>query len=338
MHFVKACKRYCVLPVFCLVISVTNLCKAQDSHFSLYETSPLFLNAANTGNFTGDWRITGNYRNQWWVIDDAIQTAAISLDRKFYLMNQNLGGGLLFLHDNTGSNGLMYNKLYASLAYNRMFNEHFISAGFQAGIVNASASDELTLPDGWNPGTGEFDPSDLLEKDKLFYLDINFGALWKKDINIFTPEVGIALAHINYPKYSFLGTHESLSMKTSIHAGLNTKLNDIYLKPLLYYNFHRTANNMLFGLNGGKKIRGNKAGVSALHGGVYVRNGITSNIDAIAVHAGASMGRIEMRINYDINISNLSSVTGSQGAFEISFIYRSISTVLNSYSIPCNRI
>jgi len=41
-------------------------------------------------------------------------------------------------------------------------------------------------------------------------------------------------------------------------------------------------------------------------------------------------------LSYDINVSGLSQST-NVSTFEISLIYKSISTVLNSYSIPCER-
>ena len=78
--------------------------------------------------------------------------------------------------------------------------------------------------------------------------------------------------------------------------------------------------------------------IKEVFGAVNLRNGITSNVDALSVQIGASVGRVDIGINYDINISGLSEVTGYRGAFEIAFIYKSISTILNSYSIPCDRL
>jgi len=80
-----------------------------------------------------------------------------------------------------------------------------------------------------------------------------------------------------------------------------------------------------------------KSSVKELMAGAYIRNGFLSNADAIAVLIGATIGRIDVALCYDITVSGLKTATNSNGAFEISVQYKSISTVLNSYSIPCER-
>ncbi|NJK86635.1 MAG: type IX secretion system membrane protein PorP/SprF [Bacteroidales bacterium] len=61
------------------------------------------------------------------------------------------------------------------------------------------------------------------------------------------------------------------------------------------------------------------------------------NSDAISFVGGVTINRIDILLGYDFNISGLKTALGNKGAFEISFVYRSISTVLNTYSIPCER-
>lgn len=327
------------LVVFLLLTLIRlNDLIGQEPHFTMFQHAPVFLNSANTGVFTGDWRLAGNYRSQWWVIDDAIRTATFSYDKKIYLLNHTLGGGVLVVHDQTGTNGLKYNKIYASGGYNTIYSNHFLSGGLQVGYVNASLSGDQTLPGDWDPQQGEFNSEVARSGEKLSYLDVNVGLLWKRNIKNFEPTAGLTFSHVNMPKQSFLATNERMAMRTAVHISVLTRFKDYYIDPVLYYSSQKSATDMIFGLNGGMYIKGNMAGIKSLHGGLFLRNGLTSNIDAFAVYAGATVGRIDVRINYDINISGLSVVTGNRGAFEISFIYKSISTVLNSYSIPCNRL
>lgn len=332
---------YAVLVVNLLTVFVKHA-MAQDQHFTMFNSSPLFLNPANTGHFIGDWRLAGNYRNQWSAIAEPFQTAAISYDQHFYLLNQEIGGGAMLMTDQTGSNGLNFFKFYGSLAYSTFLNNNFLSAGFQLGYVHGGYKGDQTSPSQWNPATGTFDPDlDNLESfsgNTLSYLDVNFGVLWKRNINIFEPEVGLSLIHLNYPKQSFYDTKEHLPLRIVLHGNVKTKLSDdIYILPSFLYTQHDKATESIIGSNFGLRLFGNKSAVKELIAGVYLKNGLTAEMDAISVTAGALVGRIEINICYDLNISGLSVVTNKRGAFEIAFVYKSISTVLNSYSIPCDR-
>ena len=53
---------------------------AQDPNFSQFFASPLTLNPALTGKFDGDFRVAGNYRNQWPAFNNAYTTSTLSLD------------------------------------------------------------------------------------------------------------------------------------------------------------------------------------------------------------------------------------------------------------------
>src|SRR4030042_3201253 len=141
------------LPV---LFSLTAV-RGQDIHFSLFNACPLYLNPANTGNFNGDWRLSGIYRNQWTALADPFSTAAAGFDKQFYLLNQNLSFGLAFISDESGSLSLFVNKLYGSLGYPRIIHHHEIHLGLQIGYVLKSLNyGSLTLPNQWDQETGGF--------------------------------------------------------------------------------------------------------------------------------------------------------------------------------------
>src|SRR3982751_3235683 len=54
--------------------------KAQDPHFSQFFASPLTLNPAFTGKFSGSWRLDANHRDQWPSIPKAYETTSASVD------------------------------------------------------------------------------------------------------------------------------------------------------------------------------------------------------------------------------------------------------------------
>src|SRR5204863_3995983 len=70
-------KTACILLTF---LSTSFFVKAQDPHFSQFFASPLTLNPAFTGKFSGSWRLAANHRDQWASIPKAYVTTSASFD------------------------------------------------------------------------------------------------------------------------------------------------------------------------------------------------------------------------------------------------------------------
>lgn len=317
--------------------------KAQDIHYSNFSASPLYLNPANTGNFVGDWRASGIYRNQWRAIGIPYQTSSVSFDKQFYLYGQNIAGGVFFINDESGKVGLNVNKLYVSGAYYKNVSNNDLRIGFQAGYVFKSFNyDEMTFPNQFDMGSGYYNNSlssyENNVGDRTAYLDINLGVLWRTKINILEPEIGFSIYHFNRPNESFVMENENLPMRNVMHAGLKIDVTEeFYLRPKGLYMSHLKANDLIFGSDVGYRIVGRKTNVREAFGGLYVRNGFGQSVNSLAVLAGVTVGRLDIGLTYDFNMASAKVMPTTQGALEISLVYKSISTVLNSYSIPCER-
>jgi type IX secretion system PorP/SprF family membrane protein len=328
-----ACIKLKIAFVFIFTVGIID---AQDIHFSLFNSAPLFINPANTGNFVGDWRASLNFRNQWGAIE-AFNTSMAGFDKKIYIKGQNLGVGGYIMNDQSGSNKLSFTKVYASIAYRTEINKNHLNGGIQLGFVHGAYGSNFSEPSDWDPYNGVFAPSDkALEKKN--YLDLNVGFSWKKSIRIFEPEAGISISHLNNPNNSFFEGKEKLSPRLLIHSKVKTKFGDLfYLSPAVMFTSQNGAKETMLGTNAGYNIMGNRSRVKELFAGVYFRNGMINNPDALSLVAGVLIYRVELAVCYDYNVSKLKIATNSRAAFEISILYRSISTVLNSYSIPCER-
>lgn len=308
---------------------------SQDVYLTQFNYSPLLLNSAQTGNFYGDWRAAINYRNQWSSTGTPYTTAVLSGDKQFSFFNQKIGLGALFISDQ--SEGINRNKLYASGSYFYKLNENRFSAGLQLGLVFNSPS--VGSWGVYNEGTGQHDlpnnePGTI---EKGIYPDINFGLSWQRSIGIFEPELGVALAHLNMPNQSFINSKEKIGITTTIHGSVKTNLNDqIYLFPTFMFASNNANLVSVIGTDVGYNLLGNRSSVKRIYLGGYIRNGISSDLSDFSVLLGTTVGRLDVALNYDVNITTLSS-TKHVSTFEISLIYKSISTVLNSYSIPCER-
>jgi type IX secretion system PorP/SprF family membrane protein len=329
---------YCVT-----LLSISGSAFSQDIHYSHFYASPLYLNPANTGNFIGDWRASGIYRNQWRAIGVPYQTSSISFDKRFFAYNQEIGAGLFFITDESGKIGLNVNKIYLSGSYYKDVNNNDFRIGLQMGYVFKSINlDEMTFPSQYDNSEGGYvnnlPNNELNLGDRTSYFDINLGATWRKKINIFEPEVGIAMYHINYPKESFIGGDVNLPARKVFHVKLKTDINNqIYAQPKMLWMGQRVANDVIVGSDVGYKILGNKSNVREVFGGIYYRNGFGQSVNSMAVIGGVTVGRLDITIGYDMNLASSSNMPTTNGAFEITLSYKSISTVLNSYSIPCER-
>src|SRR6187549_4151832 len=71
-------RKYLTAVIVCVILSNTSF--GQDPNFSQFFVSPLTLNPALTGKFNGDFRIAGNYRDQWPAISKAFITSTVSFD------------------------------------------------------------------------------------------------------------------------------------------------------------------------------------------------------------------------------------------------------------------
>src|ERR1700709_2056133 len=110
-----------------ILIAVSFSSKAQDPHFSQYFASPLTLNPAMAGYFKGDYRVSGNYRQQWWSVGAPFSTGTVSYDTK--LMQNKISKddvfavGIMGLYDQSLSGGFRSVNASATVAYHKALGQ-----------------------------------------------------------------------------------------------------------------------------------------------------------------------------------------------------------------------
>ncbi len=333
-------KRFLLLIVF--FISVSNAI-GQDIHFSQFYAAPLTLNPANTGNYTGDWRIMNSYRQQWKSIGTPFLTNAIAYDRQFYIYNENISGGIIFVSDKSGDAQLKVNKIFLSGAYHKALKGHVLHAGYQLGFVQKSFNtDALTFPDQYDNEIGKYNSqmptTEVLKSEQLTYLDMNAGLAWGKQFRGFSLEAGLALFHFNRPKESFFSNENNLVTRKILTAGGSVDITKrIFINPNLLLMGTTGATDYVVGANVGYRLLANKMKIKSVFAGILTRDGIDRNKDALAAVAGVNFKGLDIGVSYDYNISDLYVASGYLGGLEISIIYTSLSTVLQKVAIPCDR-
>lgn len=340
------------LLIISLVLSFFSLTlSAQDIHFTQFYASPLSLNPANTGNYTGDWRVMNNYRTQWRALQDPYNTISFGYDRPIYYFNEKFSAGVFFVNDKSGVAGLSINKLMISGAYHKEINKHVFHIGLQTGYVMKQYSMESVTfdsqfdnsiygtPGNYSLPSSVFNnslPNGENEDDNTSYMDLNLGLMWSKKIRNMHPNVGISFFHLNNPKEMFFEDGElksRLPVRKVIHGEIKIDLASFFVRPRVLYMGQKKATDAIFGTDLGYNLPLNSIKAETIYLGSYFRHGFSSKMDASIFVAGLGFKNFDIGISYDINVSDLNN----KGALEFSIIYRGASTLLNKISIPCDR-
>jgi len=301
---------------------------AQDPNFSQFFASPMTLNPAMTGKFSGDFRIAGNYRNQWPTINNAFTTYTVSAD--FGVLKNNIpeidqfGVGIMGFSDQSGNGILKNNYLGVSTAYHKGLDENGfnqIGVGFQGtfvnkrlDITNLKFEDQLTSL-GFTGVTSEVFSANQIS---LSYFDLNAGILFNGtsngDNNYYA---GVSMYHINRPKETFQGGQFFIPARVTFQAGGMLPVGE-YDGVHFSANHSRQANATNTVIGGAYMLNLNADNYSPtnLYVGSWFRFG-----DAIIPYVGLEFGEFRIGTTYDVNVSSLKPASNMRGGAEISLIY-----------------
>tara|TARA_B110000211_G_C14051117_1_gene541272 strand:- start:966 stop:1979 length:1014 start_codon:yes stop_codon:yes gene_type:complete len=331
--------------LFILLISSGGL-KAQDIHFTQWMFSPLNLNPGETGRFDGDYRIVGNFRSQWAAImEKQYKTFGVSYDRIFKVYNQEISAGITFANDRSSIGDLMQNKLQVSGGYSKNIKGNRFSGGIQLGLLHKGIDpNAYSYPVQWDTDKGEFSNSvgigngEIFSQTNDYMFDLNFGVGWGRQFgDKLYPEIGLAWFHVNTPEESFLGDHNDLTLRHVYNLKINYKLSDkIVIAPNALYMYQIKGQDLVLGALAKMKVQDHKTKIDQVFAGINYRDGFNRNYDAMNLIIGAKRQEWQVGISYDINVSDLSSVTHYRGAFELSVIYIAKSSEPSIFIVPCD--
>ena len=247
------------LVLFIAVLLVHGYSYAQDPHFSQFFASPLTINPANTGNFSGTLRAALNSRTQLPEFNNPYATKTLSLDapilKKYIKEDDKLSLGLLILSDQSGNKLLNDNNIAASVSYSKALDEnanHSIALGFQVNYsmyrfdpLKANFEDQLTAG-GFTGTSAEMILGNNFTKNTT---DVNAGILYTgstSDNNIFY--VGTSYYHFAKPTVGFITPTYFTNSRVNIHGGAYFSLSDAAsLHTSFQYQKQGQTNELLVG-------------------------------------------------------------------------------------------
>jgi type IX secretion system PorP/SprF family membrane protein len=320
-----------------------NYLQAQDLHFSQYFNAPLLVNPANTGfNPDYDYRVGGNYRNQWAnVINNPYKTMNLWGDARMFADRFEsgwIGVGGSILKDVAGTAGLSSTAGYLSVAYHQMLGySSLLSLGFSVGGVNKRVDqNKLTFDNQWN---GKFfdntiSPDETFLNNSIYYMDMQAGMNYayfasdKAYIN-----VGFSVAHLNRPTQTFFspGTSgQQLNYRYTAFVNGNFKVQDVWiLNPNIYVSKMQGATETVIGMNANRNLSG-EGGEQQLILGLYYRVH-----DAIIPMIGYQVSDLKFTFNYDVTTSALGAYNARQGAYEVSVVKSGLYSSRMGKGIKC---
>jgi type IX secretion system PorP/SprF family membrane protein len=332
------------LLVGCFLL-VQWVVQAQDQHFSQYYASPLTLNPALAGSFSGTYRLSLIYRDQWrnaLVNPYSTYSAAIDyrtpLRFKRQILKDYLGVGVLFYNDRVPEVGYYQSQINLAAAYHKSLNyrkNEFLTLGLQWGVNQRNIgfgslffNDQFNGTDGYSLGTRENFPNNNFAFGDIT-IGLNYTLAPAKGVGFYA---GAGIHHLSQPQVSFYQFEENIDIETDfrlkrkyvVHAGWSIPVGErmqVLPKALLYAQGPHQA------INAGSNVRFlvNDIDGAALHLGSWVRAAkdqiSTMQLDAVIVMAGFEYQNFLIGMSYDTKTGNWNTAGRRTGAFEFSVAY-----------------
>ncbi len=333
-----------------LLISVGTL-SAQDIHYSLFNMSPLTLNPALTGAFSGSIRIGGIYRTQAFATDNVrgYSTPSVYIDSpvmRGFRKNDWIGVGGVLVSDNAGDLKLTTNIFAFSGAYHLALDKKgktMLTLGIQGGNVGRSVNFD-NARSGNTFGTdiggeetdisadpvlsgnsgGQQDPNSNKDKEKSF-MDWGGGLMLRTQIDKGTSlELGVSTGHVTTPDYAFGGS--SLSggptpttegkerpFLTSAHGRLDMMMDDKWsIAPTFFWQNTAKANEIALQAWAGYQLNPD----------LKLNFGLGYRIsDAGKLLFGVDYKDLKVALAYDVTVSSQGKFNNGQGALELAANY-----------------
>ncbi len=312
------------ISLICLSIGAFG----QDIHFSQFYASPIYVNPASAGVFNGDYRITGNYRNQWRSVSKpyAYRTFISSVDgyiSRGLTRKDFVGGGITFFNDKAGDANLSTNQVNLVGSYIKTLDRRGSRAmafGLQLGMAQRSydfqalSFNEQFIDNGFDPNaiTGETPGS-----NSYSYLDAGLGWMFFHTIDRKRSYyLGASAFHLNRPKQGFLGSTTPLANKYVVKTGMEYKLNrEVSFQPKAIYYRQFPYDEFIFGSFVKYHLR-EISDHSAYFVGLWYRWN-----DAVMIVNMIEFDNLIIGFSYDANVSSLARASGGNGGMELSIQY-----------------
>lgn len=302
--------------------------QAQDVHFTQFNASPLIVNPAFTGNFSGRMRASAIYRDQWRSVTVPFKTIAVSVDAPIVhdlTVDDYLAAGVQLYNDRAGDANLSNLTALASVAYHKFLGASVnkaLSVGFQGGYTQKSFDLSKLYFDG-DFIDGTFQPQNPGLNNKDDYFVFNAGLSWAHQATEnFSYAIGLGANNLNQPRETFdrdAKADVGLAMRYNAQVGAIAYVSEkLSLRPALLYQSQASATEIIAG-NEFHLIMGDpefRTFTTAVFLGGWYRFD-----DAAMVTAGLEFKGFRLGLAYDYTVSSLKNNARNTGGFELALTW-----------------
>jgi type IX secretion system PorP/SprF family membrane protein len=326
-----------------LLLLISFLSKAQDIHFSQFNNVPFYLNPAQTGMISEQFRFSANTKHQWQSVTIPYQTYLAAFDMSIQRKGNHLGKvglGTDFMREKAGDAFLGTSGFGLSCSYIKAlsrFNNEFLSGGISLKFHQKSFNpDNLYFDNQYNGLI--YDPSlpggESFTKYNFWFPTLSAGVAYMYKLsNRNELLMGLSAMNINKPKQSFFNDN-TIRLNTRWAANITYKNNILRngaVLPSLFFSKQGVFTEIIFGADYNFVKNFDPWFYKAYSAGMFYRFG-----DGIILRARLDYLNYKFGISYDVNMSKLAPASHCRGGFEFS-----ISAVFNkaerktNHEIPC---
>ena len=323
------CGQRVLSAVIIFLLGICSQLRAQDIHFSQFFEAPLLRNPSLAGLFSGDIRVQMVYRDQWNSITNAYKSGSFNAEYKMPVGKGDdfLTTGIQVLYDKAGTAGLTTTNLLPALNYHKSLNGNkttYLSVGFMGGLVEKSIDRSKITTNSQYDGTA-FNPAladgETLTNPKYDYFDGSVGASFN---SAFGPDdastyfIGLAYHHFNRPRNSFYrNAATALNPKVVASGGMKFNIDEnTFFTLQADYAKQGASSETIAGALYSVKVGEPDAPQYIIHGGAFLRWK-----DAFIPVVKIDYHPFSVAISYDVNISQLKTVSQGRGGVELSISY-----------------
>lgn len=311
------------IGIISILLLLPCLTRAQDIHWSQFNDNPIFQNPGNAGQFNGDVRFVGNYRDQWRSVTVPFQTLNFSVDTKPY-NRRDIGFGLMVFHDVVGDGNFRTIEVQGN--FSKIFkltsdSMHTIRPGINIGMNHRQLNFDNFYFDNQFNGV-QFFPSlptgEILNSDRRTNLSVGAGSIYQYYVNErFNFTGGIGFYNLNRPDHGFYGQTIKRDIRVNFFGKGIYKLDvDWDLVPGIQLAVQGKYREFIIGSSAKYTLINRMGEYRAVYGGLFMRNR-----DAAYLSLGMDYQAWFFGVSYDINFSKLVPASRTRGGFEIAVRY-----------------
>ncbi len=329
-------------PLFIIIVMMIAMMlktHGQDAHFTQVQYFPLALNPAMSGC---NYVMSANaiYRNQWKSVAVPYNTFGFSIDGRLKKSPKGhfLAGGISFYNDNTGDLQFKTNDVKVNLAYHLNLQKgHKLGLGLYGGFIQRSINmGNAQWGAQYDYSIGQYNPAAASNENlgslNTFVIDAGTGIVYSYTKNEkymrgndnLRINAGFSALHVNQPASTFLkNSSDKMYIKYVLFANaeIGIKNTNFAIVPLLVTQMQGPGIEVLAGgyikylLQDQSHYTGLKKGSSFSIGSIY------RNSDAVTTNFIFEYDAWAIGASYDVNISQLKTVSKGKGAVEVFLRY-----------------